>query len=45
VPEQVNLVIATRSDPAVPLARLRGRADLVEIRAAELRFTSDDPGA
>ena len=36
---RVHLVIATRADPALPLARLRARGELVEIRAADLRFT------
>jgi LuxR family maltose regulon positive regulatory protein len=39
LPPQVHLVISTREDPALPLARLRARGDLVEIRAADLRFT------
>jgi LuxR family maltose regulon positive regulatory protein len=39
LPPQIHLVIAGRADPAMPLARLRGRGELVEIRAAELRFT------
>jgi LuxR family transcriptional regulator, maltose regulon positive regulatory protein len=39
LPPQVRLVISTRSDPALPLARLRARGELVEIRAADLRFT------
>jgi len=38
-------VIASRADPAVPLARLRARGELVEIRAAELRFTPDEAAA
>jgi len=42
LPRQVHLVIATRSDPALPLARLRGRGELTEIRAAELRFTPEE---
>jgi ATP/maltotriose-dependent transcriptional regulator MalT len=33
-------VIATREDPSLPLARLRARGDLSELRAADLRFTS-----
>ena len=33
------VVIATRADPPLPLARLRARGELAEIRAAELRFT------
>ena len=38
-PNSFHLVIATRSDPPLPLARLRARSHLVEIRAADLRFT------
>jgi LuxR family maltose regulon positive regulatory protein len=45
LPPRLHLVIASRADPAVPLARLRARGDLVEIRAAELRFTSDEAAA
>lgn len=39
MPPQMHLVITTREDPPLPLARLRARAQLVEVRAAELRFT------
>jgi LuxR family maltose regulon positive regulatory protein len=42
LPRHVHVVIATRADPAFPLARLRGRAELAEIRAADLRFTPDE---
>jgi LuxR family maltose regulon positive regulatory protein len=42
LPTQVHLVIAGRSDPAFPLARLRARGELVETRAADLRFTPDE---
>jgi len=42
LPAQILLVIATRADPALPLARLRARGELVEIRAADLRFTLDE---
>ena len=42
LPAQMHLVIATRADPALPLARLRARGELVEIRAADLRFTPDE---
>ncbi len=45
LPPQMHLVIATRADPALPLARLRGRGELAEIRAADLRFTSDEAAA
>src|ERR1019366_9229042 len=40
-----HLVVTTRADPALPLARLRARGELVEIRAADLRFTSDEAAA
>ncbi|MEZ4683221.1 MAG: AAA family ATPase [Caldilineaceae bacterium] len=39
LPPQLHLVITTREDPLLPLARLRARAQLTEIRAADLRFT------
>ncbi len=39
LPSTVRLVIATRVDPPLPLARLRSRGELVEIRAEDLRFT------
>jgi LuxR family maltose regulon positive regulatory protein len=39
LPRQVHLVIATREDPALPLARLRARGQLTELRGADLRFT------
>src|SRR5215217_3391147 len=42
LPPQIHLVIASRADPALPLARLRGRGELIEIRAADLRFTPDE---
>ena len=42
LPPQMHVVIATRADPALPLARLRARGELVEIRAAHLRFTPDE---
>jgi LuxR family maltose regulon positive regulatory protein len=41
LPAKAHLVIATRADPALPLARMRARGDLVEIRAADLRFTTE----
>ncbi|WP_432841305.1 LuxR C-terminal-related transcriptional regulator [Dactylosporangium sp. CA-092794] len=40
LPPRVHLVISTRADPPLPLARLRARGELVELRAADLRFTS-----
>jgi LuxR family transcriptional regulator, maltose regulon positive regulatory protein len=45
LPPQIHLVIASRADPALPLARMRSRGELVEIRAAELRFTPDETAA
>ena len=45
LPPQVHLVIASRADPALPLARLRARGELVEIRAADLRFTAEEAAA
>jgi LuxR family maltose regulon positive regulatory protein len=42
LPPQVHLVIATREDPALPLARLRARGQLTELRAADLRFTPSE---
>ncbi len=42
LPEQVHVVISTRADPALPLGRLRARGELVEVRAADLRFTLDE---
>ena len=40
LPPQMHLVIATREDPALPLARFRARAHMTELRAADLRFTA-----
>lgn len=45
LPPQMHVVITTRAEPALPLARLRARGELVEIRAADLRFTSDEAAA
>jgi ATP/maltotriose-dependent transcriptional regulator MalT len=38
----VHLVIATREDPPFPLARLRARGQLTELRATDLRFTPSE---
>ena len=45
LPPRLHVVIASRTDPALPLARLRARGELVETRAAELRFTPDEAAA
>jgi LuxR family maltose regulon positive regulatory protein len=42
LPERAHLVIASRADPPLPLARLRARGELAEIRAADLRFTAEE---
>jgi len=43
-PHQAHLVIVTRSDPPFPLARLRARRQMTEIRASDLRFTEAEAG-
>jgi LuxR family transcriptional regulator, maltose regulon positive regulatory protein len=40
LPPQMHLVITTREDPQLPLARMRVRGQLTELRAADLRFTA-----
>jgi len=40
LPPAVQLVLITRAEPALPLARLRATGDMAEIRAEELRFAS-----
>ena len=42
LPPNLHLVIASREDPPLPLARLRVRGQLTELRAADLRFTPDE---
>src|SRR5213080_3633508 len=42
LPPQMHLVIVTREDPQLPLARLRARGQLTELRAADLRFTPSE---
>lgn len=39
LPPQLHLVITTREDPDLPLARLRARGQMTELRANDLRFT------
>ncbi|MEJ2710563.1 MAG: LuxR C-terminal-related transcriptional regulator, partial [Anaerolineales bacterium] len=38
-PNTLHLVIATRSDPRLPLVRMQARGQMIELRAADLRFT------
>lgn len=45
LPACLHLVIATRADPPLPLARLRARGQLVEIRSTNLRFTPEETAA
>ena len=45
LPPQLHLVITTREDPNLPLARLRVRGLLTELRAADLRFTVAETAA
>ena len=45
LPSQLRLVIAGRADPPLPLSRMRTRGELAEVRAADLRFTGDEPAA
>lgn len=45
LPPTLHLVITTREDPPLPLARLRVRDALTEIRIADLRFTRDEAAA
>lgn len=40
LPPRIHLVLATREDPRLPLARLRARGQMTELRASDLRFTS-----
>ncbi len=42
LPSQLHLIIVTRADPPLPLARLRTRGHLTEIRVADLRFTAEE---
>jgi LuxR family maltose regulon positive regulatory protein len=45
LPPGLRLVLASRSDPPLPLARLRARGQLAELRGPELRFTADEAAA
>ncbi|HET9419912.1 MAG TPA: LuxR C-terminal-related transcriptional regulator [Nocardioides sp.] len=45
LPQRLHVVIVGRADPPLPLASLRARGELVEVRAADLRFTTDEAAA
>ena len=44
-PPRLHLVLTSRADPPLALARLRARDELAELRAAELRFTANEAAA
>ncbi|MBN1265623.1 MAG: tetratricopeptide repeat protein [Anaerolineales bacterium] len=44
MPFNLHLVITTREDPLLPVARLRARGQVLEIRQQDLRFTMDETG-
>lgn len=44
IPPSMHLLITTRSDPPLPMSRLRASGHLVELRAADLRFSLDETG-
>jgi LuxR family transcriptional regulator, maltose regulon positive regulatory protein len=44
-PPGLRLVLACRADPPLSLARLRGRGQLAELRAADIRFTAEEASA
>ncbi len=45
LPPGVHLVLASRSDPPLPLARLRAAGQLAELRTGDLRFTAEEAAA
>ncbi len=45
LPPGLHLVLASRADPPLPLARLRAGGQLAELRAADLRFTAEEAAA
>jgi LuxR family maltose regulon positive regulatory protein len=45
LPPRLHLAIASRSDPPLPVARLRASGQLAELRAADLRFTPQEAAA
>ncbi|MEO6310546.1 MAG: LuxR C-terminal-related transcriptional regulator [Leifsonia sp.] len=42
LPAKLHVVISSRSDPLLPVARLRARGEVMELRAADLRFTTGE---
>lgn len=42
IPDDLHVVLATRSDPTLPLGRLRANGELLEVRTEDLRFNADE---
>ena len=45
LPDKLHIVLSTRVDPPWPLARFRARNQLIEVRASDLRFTTEEAAA
>jgi LuxR family maltose regulon positive regulatory protein len=45
LPPQVTVAMTTRADPPLPLSRMRARGELLEVRSADLRFTTEEAAA
>jgi LuxR family maltose regulon positive regulatory protein len=45
LPPQMHLILASRADPPLSLARLRSHGDLTELRVSDLRFTPEEAAA
>ena len=45
LPPQMHMIVATRADPPWPLARLRARREITEVRADDLRFSAVEAAA
>jgi LuxR family transcriptional regulator, maltose regulon positive regulatory protein len=44
-PENAHLIVSSRTDPPLPFARLRAQDQMIELRAADLRFTPEEANA
>ena len=44
LPRQIHMVLVTREDPGLPLARYRARGQMAELRAADLKFSYAEVG-
>lgn len=45
LPDECHIILTSRVDPPLPLARLRGRRQLTEVRSGDLRFAPDEAAA